>query len=71
MGKGDEKLINSVRIENFGMHKQIQWRNLQNISLLLGVNGVGKIFILKALVWIDIMYLFKRGKAMSDGKGAY
>lgn len=42
-------MITSVRLENYGMHKKVKWQHLQNINLLIGINGTGKTFVLKAL----------------------
>lgn len=32
-------MIDSVRAENFGMHRKIEWKHLHNINMLLGING--------------------------------
>lgn len=42
-------MIDSVRAETFGMHRKIVCKHLHNINLLLGINGTGKTFILKAM----------------------
>lgn len=60
-------MINSVQIENFGMHKNVEWKHLQHINLLLGVNGTGKTFILKALyVAMRTLEQYKRGNAQQS-----
>lgn len=60
-------MINSVQIENFGMHKNVEWKHLQHINLLLGVNGTGKTFILKALyVAMRTLEQYRRGNAQQS-----
>lgn len=42
-------MIENIRLNNFGPLLDIQWRNLGLINLVLGGNGAGKTFLLKAL----------------------
>jgi AAA15 family ATPase/GTPase len=42
-------MINSVELKNFGPIEQLDWQNLSNINLIIGNNGCGKSFLLKAL----------------------
>ncbi len=42
-------MINSVELKNFGPIENLDWQNLGKINLVIGNNGCGKSFILKAL----------------------
>jgi len=42
-------MINSIELKNFGPLRELQWQNLNKINLLIGENGAGKTFLLKAL----------------------
>ena len=42
-------MITSVALKNFGPLESIEWDNLANINLVLGGNGQGKTFLLKAM----------------------
>ena len=42
-------MLTSVTLKNFGPLKDIQWNNLAPINVILGGNGQGKTFLLKAL----------------------
>lgn len=42
-------MITSVALKNFGPLENIEWANLANINLVLGGNGQGKTFLLKAM----------------------
>lgn len=42
-------MINQVRISNFGPVEKLTWNNLGPVNLVIGRNGSGKTFILKAL----------------------
>ena len=42
-------MINKVVIKNFGTLRDIKWENLGKINLVIGENGAGKSFLLKAL----------------------
>ena len=42
-------MINCAELKNFGPIKQLDWQNLGKINLIIGNNGCGKSFLLKAL----------------------
>ncbi|NOS89097.1 MAG: ATP-binding protein [Methylococcaceae bacterium] len=42
-------MINSAELKNFGPIKALDWQNLGKINLIIGNNGCGKSFVLKAL----------------------
>lgn len=42
-------MINSVALENFGPLPNLQWQKLAKINLIIGANGCGKTFLLKAM----------------------
>lgn len=42
-------MLNNIQLENFGPLGQLSWPNLGPINLVVGSNGVGKTFLLKAL----------------------
>ena len=42
-------MINKLKLKNFGTNKSIDWNNLSNINLIIGENGSGKSFLLKAM----------------------
>ncbi len=42
-------MINNVQLKNFGPLAEIDWQNLGPINLVIGNNGCGKSFLLKAL----------------------
>ena len=42
-------MIESVEIKNFGPIAEFSWRDLAPINLVIGRNGTGKTFLLKAL----------------------
>ena len=42
-------MLNSVQIKDFGPLAQLDWQNLGRINLVIGNNGSGKSFLLKAL----------------------
>lgn len=49
------------------MHKNIEWKHLQNINLLLGINGTGKTFVLKAMyVAMRTLEQYRRGNAQQS-----
>jgi AAA15 family ATPase/GTPase len=49
MNKGAVILISKVNIKNFGALTSINWDHLGKINLIIGENGSGKSFLLKAL----------------------
>ena len=60
-------MINAIRLENFGMHERVAWQNLRPLNLILGVNGTGKTFILKAMyVAMRTLEQYKRGTAQQS-----
>ena len=42
-------MINRAELKNFGPIEQLDWQNLGKINLIIGENGCGKSFVLKAL----------------------
>jgi len=42
-------MLDSIELENFGPLTRLDWRNLGRINLMIGGNGTGKTFVLKAL----------------------
>ncbi|MGJ0517038.1 MAG: AAA family ATPase [Methylomicrobium sp.] len=42
-------MINSVQLKNFGPITELDWQNLGPINLVIGNNGCGKSFLLKAM----------------------
>lgn len=42
-------MINSTKLQNFGPIEALDWQNLGKINLIIGENGCGKSFVLKAL----------------------
>jgi AAA15 family ATPase/GTPase len=55
-------MINKIKLKNFGNNKNIEWNNLSNINLIIGANGSGKSFLLKALYCsIKTIEDYKRG----------
>jgi len=46
---GDYAVLNQVVLNNFGPLTHIEWHNLGRINLVIGGNGSGKTFLLKAL----------------------
>ena len=45
----DRIIINSIEIENLGRIKKLSCNSLSGINLIIGENGCGKTFLLKAL----------------------
>lgn len=55
-------MLNSVTLKNFGMLENVEWSNLGKINLIIGNNGCGKTFLLKALyAAIRTLEEYKRG----------
>jgi AAA15 family ATPase/GTPase len=55
-------MINSVQLKNFGPLDDINWQNLGPINLVIGNNGCGKSFLLKALYSaVRTLENYKRG----------
>lgn len=42
-------MIESISLQNYGSHQSIDWTSLGKINLVIGANGRGKSFLLKAL----------------------
>lgn len=42
-------MINSIKLKNFGPLTRLDWPNLGRINLIIGGNGTGKTFLLKAV----------------------
>lgn len=55
-------MINKLKLKNFGTNKSIEWNHLSNINLIIGENGSGKSFLLKAMYCcIKTIEDYKRG----------
>lgn len=55
-------MINSVQLKNFGPLTEIDWQNLGPINLVIGNNGCGKSFLLKAMYSaVRTLESYKRG----------
>jgi AAA15 family ATPase/GTPase len=44
-----EHMINNIKLNNFGPLSHINWSELGKINLIIGGNGSGKTFLLKAI----------------------
>jgi AAA15 family ATPase/GTPase len=55
-------MINRAELKNFGPIEQLDWQNLGKINLIIGNNGCGKSFLLKALYSaVRTLEEYKRG----------
>ena len=55
-------MINRAELKNFGPIEQLDWQNLGKINLIIGNNGCGKSFLLKALYCsVRTLEEYKRG----------
>jgi energy-coupling factor transporter ATP-binding protein EcfA2 len=54
-------MINRAELKNFGPIKELDWQNLGKINLIIGNNGCGKSFLLKAL-YSAVRTLEKHGR---------
>ena len=55
-------MLNNVTVKNFGPLTEVAWSGLSNINLIIGRNGSGKTFLLKALYSaIRTLEEYKRG----------
>ncbi len=55
-------MINKLALRSFGNHQEINWDNLGKINLIIGKNGCGKTFLLKAMYCsIKTIEDYKRG----------
>jgi AAA15 family ATPase/GTPase len=62
-------VINRVELKNFGPIEQLDWQNLGKINLVIGNNGCGKSFLLKALYSaMRTIEEYKRGDNPDDAK---
>lgn len=60
-------MINSVQLKNFGPLAEIDWQNLGPINLVIGNNGCGKSFLLKAIYSaVRTLEDYKRGDNPED-----
>ncbi|KHM51411.1 ATPase [Anaerovibrio lipolyticus] len=63
-------MIEQLKIKNFGMHHKIDCNKLGKINLIIGENGTGKTFLMKAMYTaIKTIEQYKKGqdnKSMSD-----
>jgi len=56
-------MINSVQFKSFGPLTELDWQNLGPINLVIGNNGCGKSFLLKAIYSaVRTLESYKRGK---------
>lgn len=62
-------MINEIQIHNFGPLQDVKWSGLSNINLILGTNGSGKTFFLKAIYSaIRTLEEYKKGKDQRTDK---
>lgn len=55
-------MINQVKLENFGPISGVDWSGLGKINLIIGGNGKGKTFLLKAIYCtLKTLEVYKRG----------
>jgi AAA15 family ATPase/GTPase len=55
-------MLNRIEIRNFGPLTDVHWDNLGSINLVLGANGTGKTFLLKALYCaVRMLEEYRRG----------
>lgn len=60
-------MVQSIELHNYGPLKDLEWKNLGNVNLILGKNGVGKSFLLKALYTaIRSLEEYQRGDEQSS-----
>lgn len=63
-------MITSLELENFGPLPTLKWAGLGKINLIIGANGCGKTFLLKALYSsMRVLEAYKRGqdqRSLSD-----
>ena len=60
-------MINSAELKNFGPIKTLDWQNLGKINLIIGNNGCGKSFVLKALYSaMRTLEEYKRGETLES-----
>lgn len=55
-------MLNQIELKNFGPLGQVEWKNLGRINLIIGGNGVGKTFLMKACYCaMRTLEAYKRG----------
>ena len=55
-------MLNQIKLNNFGPLARLYWPNLGPINLVIGENGTGKTFLLKALYSaMRTLEVYKRG----------
>ncbi|MCY4201820.1 MAG: AAA family ATPase, partial [Aestuariivita sp.] len=55
-------MLSSIDLKNFGPLRNLSWQNLGRVNLIIGGNGTGKTFLLKALYSaIRTIEEYKRG----------
>jgi len=55
-------MLNAIKLSNFGPLTHLDWPNLGPINLVIGDNGTGKTFLLKALYCaVRTLEEYKRG----------
>lgn len=60
-------MVQLIELHNYGPLKDLEWKNLGNVNLILGKNGVGKSFLLKALYTaIRSLEEYQRGDEQSS-----
>lgn len=58
-------MLNKILLNNFGPLEQFEWTNLSHINLIIGENGSGKTFLLKALYsTMRTLEEYKRGNEL-------
>jgi AAA15 family ATPase/GTPase len=58
-------MIDRAELKNFGPIKELDWQNLGKINLIIGNNGCGKSFLLKALYSaVRTLEEYKRGETL-------
>lgn len=62
-------MINRIKLKNFGPLSKFQWRKLGRINLIVGGNGAGKTFLLKAIYsTLRTLEEYKRGDDRRDAR---
>lgn len=61
----DSFMLNKIQVSNFGPITNLEWKKLGKINLIIGENGSGKTFLLKAIYSaLKTVERFKRGHEM-------
>ena len=62
-------MFNDIKLERFGPIGDLHWPGLGQINLVIGGNGTGKTFLLKALYCVvRTLEAYKRGKEQRDAR---